>query len=121
MIGGDYMKFEYNNEIVNVNMFYYELDWENHSCGQYSQLRELWCDMLKIIFNHDLNDDEIVQYSDKSWFYVYNYNNKLYRVWWYNDGLMYVQYIDNGDSVDDIIDDYTYDVRDIITAILNDK
>ena len=114
--------FHLNNETVTINPIDYALEWNGY--GQYVNYQDMYCDLLSILLNHKMSRTEgLCEYgTGNSWYYIYDYNGKKYRVWFYCDGQMYVQHIDEYyEPVDDMIGDYTSNIFEILNAIINDR
>lgn len=120
------VSIEFNQEKVYINYYYYELKYKTkngkYSIHQYSTLQEMYSDMFGILLHHLIGEHDYVDYGTNNHFSIYKYNGKTYRIWFYCDGQLYIQHIDEYyESVDDMIGDYTPSIIDILNAIINDN
>lgn len=115
--------FKLNNEVVTINPIDCELTCYN-GFHQYHNVPSMYHDIFSILLLHDIDHTgyDLVDYGNNNYWSIYDYNNKRYRIWFYNDGTMYVHHIDaDYNSIDDMMNGYTSSICDILTAILNDK
>ena len=112
--------FNMNEETVKIDPINGTLDW--HGFRQYTDIQALYSDLIEILLNHKIDGEDLVEFSSSSYFRLYLYNGKMYRVWFYSDGTMYIQHIDdNYDSIDDMMPDNTAHIIDVLNAIVNDN
>ena len=113
---------EVNGEVVTIDLVDYELTCYNGT-HQYHNLQSMYHDIFNILLCHNIDHPgyDLVSYDGDNYWSIYEYNNKRYRIWFYNDGKMYVQHIDDEyDSIDDMMNGYTSNIFDILMAIIND-
>lgn len=112
--------FNMNDETVKIDIINGTLDW--HGVHQYNDMQVLYSDLIEILLNHKIDGEDFVEFSANSHFRLYVYNNKMYRVWFYSSGKMYIQHIDDDyDSIDDMMPDNTANIIDVLNAIVNDN
>ena len=116
------LMLEVNGEVVTIDLVDYELTCYNGT-HQYHNLQSMYHDIFNILLCHNIDHPgyDLVSYDGDNYWSIYEYNNKRYRIWFYNDGKMYVQHIDDEyDSIDDMMNGYTSNIFDILMAIIND-
>ena len=113
--------FKMNNETVTIDTMKYTLDW--HGFRQYINIQSLYRDLIEILLNGKIDGEDFVEYSNSSNYWcIYLYNGKKYRVWFYCDGQLYIQHIDDEyNSIDDMLGGYTDSIFTILEAIINDR
>lgn len=109
-----------NGEAVTINTLDGTLDWKGFR--QYTNIQFLYGDLIEILLNHKIDGEEFVEYMPNTYYRLYTFKDKMYRVWFYSDGTMYIQHIDSDyNSIDDMMNDTWTDIYGILDAIVLDN
>ena len=112
---------KFNGETVTIDPVDYELTCYN-GVHQYHNLQSMYHDILSVLLWHNIDHPgfDLVEYGDNNYWSLYDFNGKRYRIWFYNDGTMYIQHIIDYNLIDDMMYSHTSCILDILTAIIHD-